>query len=62
MRNGILGRTGKLAVVMGAALLFSTTAFAGTPSLGAGCGARREHHRLGYSRQGYAGTDNTSAC
>jgi hypothetical protein len=41
MRHGIFGRTGMLAVVVigVTALVFSTTAFAGTPSLGAGCGA-----------------------
>lgn len=38
MRNRILGRTGKLAVVIGAALLYSASAFAGTPTLGSGCG------------------------
>jgi hypothetical protein len=41
MRHGIFSRTGMLAVVAigAAALALSATAFAGTPSLGAGCGA-----------------------
>jgi hypothetical protein len=41
MRNGSLRRTGTLAMMLtsAAALLLSATAFAGTPSLGAGCGS-----------------------
>ena len=41
MRNRISNGTGLPAIVMTtvAALLFSATCFAGTPSLGAGCGA-----------------------
>jgi hypothetical protein len=39
MRHGILSRTGALAAaVIGAALILSTAAFAGTPTLGSGCG------------------------
>ena len=39
MRHGILNRTGMLVMALGAAALaLSATAFAGTPSLGAGCG------------------------
>jgi hypothetical protein len=40
MRHGISGRTGALgALVIGAALLLSSAALAGTPTLGAGCGS-----------------------
>ena len=41
MRHGILRRTGIRAVMAtgAAALLLSASAFAGTPSLGAGCGS-----------------------
>jgi hypothetical protein len=41
MRNRVLSRTGLLAIIVtgAAALLLSATAFAGTPSLGAGCGS-----------------------
>ena len=41
MRHGILTRTGTLAIMLmgAAALMLSATAFAGTPSLGAGCGS-----------------------
>jgi hypothetical protein len=41
MRHGIFSRTGMLAVaaIGAAAMALSATAFAGTPSLGAGCGS-----------------------
>lgn len=41
MRHGMKTRTGMLAVIItgAAALALSTAAFAGTPSLGAGCGS-----------------------
>jgi len=40
MRHVILRRTGTLAALLiGAGLLLSSAAFAGTPSLGAGCGS-----------------------
>jgi hypothetical protein len=39
MRNRIVSRAGMLAVMATGALLWSAAAFAGTPSVGAGCGS-----------------------
>jgi hypothetical protein len=60
MRNRILGRTGKLALVMGAALLYSATAFAGTPTLGSGCGGGASIRGTDTAGKLTLGTDNTN--
>jgi len=60
MRNRILGRTGKVAIVMGAALLYSASAFAGTPTLGSGCGAGASIRGSDTAGKVTLGTDNTT--
>jgi len=60
MRNRILGRTGKLALVMGAALLYSATAFAGTPTLGSGCGGGATIRGSDTAGKLTLGTDNST--
>jgi hypothetical protein len=59
MRNRIVSRTGMLAVMATGALLWGAAAYAGTPSLGAGCGSGATIEGSDTAGKVTLGTENT---